>query len=356
MIPIVEILQVDGHTEDPSLLPDPIWSLIIFFIGAVLLFVILKYKLWNRWTYDRKHASRMMAEDILKQLYHVGNSGKATGITALAGALKLSESKAVDQIESMSRSGLIKTVNDTLELTTSGKQYALRIVRVHRLWEKYLSEKTGFDKSEWHDLAEEKEHRLNAEETERLYQDLGRPRFDPHGDPIPTEQGEVMDSISKPLPSLPPNTVGKIVHIEDEPEVIYRQIISKKLHIGSQIKITASNDHEIRFHAEGIEYELSPVVGSNISILPLSEQDQYEGGKTRLSGLDEGASAIVSGISAECRGANRRRLLDLGFIKGTPVQTEFNGPSANPKAYKIRNTLIALRNDQADMILIDQEP
>ncbi len=75
----------------------------------------------------------------------------------------------------MSVNEFVKVEGDLLKLTKEGRQYALKIIRVHRLWEKYLAEKTGFDKTEWHDRAEEMEHHLSHEETNVLADRVGKP-------------------------------------------------------------------------------------------------------------------------------------------------------------------------------------
>ena len=161
-----------------------------------------------------------------------------------------------------------------------------------------------------------------------------------------------METNWKPLSGLADNAMATIVHLEDEPEVIYKQIVEKKLHIGSQIKITSSDDHEVKFYSEGSEYALSPIIASNISVKELSEKEIFEEKIVRLSSLEPGEKAMISSISPECRGENRRRLLDLGFVTGSMIETEFESPMKEPKAYSIRNTIIALRDDQSDLILI----
>ncbi len=72
----------------------------------------------------------------------------------------------------------------------------------------------------------------------------------------------------------------------------------------------------------------------------------------RLSSLKEGEKAIIVGISKESRGENRRRLLDLGFVKGTQIRIDLISPLKNPTAYLVKGTSIALRKDQASKILI----
>ena len=328
---------------------------LLFFASLLVVFVILKkYQYSLRWLLPFKYIEKSITEDLLKQLYHVTSSQKTTDFRILSGALKIPERKILKIIESMTQKGLIQISSSHVTLTETGKNYALSIIRIHRLWEKYLSEKTGFDKTLWHDLAEAKEHQLSKQEAEALYEELGRPRFDPHGDPIPTALGEMISETGTSIVGVPVGTVAKIIHIEDEPKSIYRQIIKEKLHIGAHIKISASENHHVFFESEGHSIQLSTVVASNIQVVLLTSQEVYEEGKVRLSSLIEGEHATILGISTECRGANRRRLLDLGFIKGTLLTLEYLGPNQNPRAYRLRNTLIALRNDQADLILIEK--
>jgi len=332
--------------------PDPLIALTVFFSAILVGVVLWRISKSARLFHNLKQSRKTLIEDILKQLYHVEYSGRKASLNAMAGALKISDKKLLKLVEEMSLRNLIKFEKNTLRLTPSGNDYALKIIRVHRLWEKYLSERTGIDKSEWHDRAELKEHELTKEETDQLYRELGNPRFDPHGDPIPTETGEIIESNWKSLSGLPNNSSAKIVHIEDEPDVIYQQILKKKLHIGSQVKIISSDDHEVKFFSEGNRYELSPIVASNISVEDLKQQEIFEEDMVRLSSLKTGEKALITGISTECRGASRRRLLDLGFIADSIIETEFASPMNEPKAYSIRNTIIALRGDQADLILI----
>lgn len=72
----------------------------------------------------------------------------------------------------------------------------------------------------------------------------------------------------------------------------------------------------------------------------------------KLSSLKYGAEAEILGIKQNCRGEERRRLLDLGFVKGTKITVQNVSPLGNPTAYNLRDTLIALRKEQADSIII----
>ncbi len=338
------------------MIPNPVTALLIF-AGLTLITLtiiwIMKTDTWKL-KFRSKDILKTKIEDILKQLYHVEYGGKRATLNAMAGALKIEYSKLVPVIEYMAGSELINVKENAIILTEEGRDYALKIIRIHRLWEKYLSEKTGIHKSEWHQRAEKMEHTLTNEEAELLYRQLGSPRFDPHGDPIPTKTGDIIQTHNQPLCSLKVGDSAKIMHIEDEPAVIYKQLIKEKLHIGQYLKVIKSSENNVTFISEGNQHKLSHIVASNIGVRTLSEEEVFEKEKVRLSALDKGEKAIVVGISKECRGANRRRLMDFGFINGAEIVTEMKSPSGEPKAYLIKNTLIALRDDQADLILIEK--
>ena len=336
---------------------DPLNNLLIFiaFLG-IIYFVFRPVKGWF-WVFksNLRVNEKTVIEDVLKELYHYENSGKEITVNGLTRALKFNDSLIIEVIKKMSINELIELEGDVLKLTNSGRDYALRIIRVHRLWEKYLAEKTGFDKKEWHDRAESMEHLLNHEETNLLATQLGNPIFDPHGDPIPTKYGKIAKVNGVALSTLPINTIGKITHIEDEPDVIYKQILAENIHIGSQIRIVENNSNRIVFYAEGEEFKLAPVVAASITVDVLEKDVLDEEDIVRLSSLKENETAKILGISKECRGDNRRRLLDLGFIKGTPIEIDLVSPLRNPKAYLVKQTSIALRNDQASKILIKKD-
>jgi DtxR family Mn-dependent transcriptional regulator len=333
---------------------NPISALIIFFGIAILLYLLFRPTKGWFWLLQKNFKSneKVIIEDILKQLYHFENSGNKVDTKTLVEVLNFKNKSIVEAIQKMSINNLVYFDKDALKLTEEGLEYALRIIRVHRLWERYLADKTGFHKNEWHDRAERMEHKLNHDETNKLASELGNPKFDPHGDPIPTKTGKVAEIEGVELPRLPINSVARITHIEDEPEVIYKQILAENIHIGSLIKVVENNNTRIVFHSEGEEFVLAPIVASNLTLLPIEKEVVIEDNIARLSGLQEDETAEIIGISKESRGESRRRLLDLGFVKGSKIKIDLLNPLGDPHAYLIKGTSIALRKDQASKILI----
>ena len=336
---------------------NPVTALLFFVIAMALLFLLFRPVQGWYWLLKKGQRvdNKIIIEDVLKQLFHAEEERFEMGLHALLGALKTNENSLVEILKTMQAGGLIHAKKGRYSLLPSGREYALKIIRVHRLYEKYLSEKTGYHKAEWHGKAEEMEHKLNDTETENLAMQLGNPRYDPHGDPIPTVDGELASIDGESLSGLSVNTVGRIVHIEDEPEIIYRQILAENIHIGSQIRVIESNAKRIRFFSEGEDYILAPVVAANITILVFNEKEVIDEDAVRLSSLKLGEKAKVISISRESRGESRRRLLDLGFVLGSDVQVDLTNPLGDPTAYLIKDATIALRKQEADKILIKKE-
>ena len=75
----------------------------------------------------------------------------------------------------------------------------------------------------------------------------------------------------------------------------------------------------------------------------------------RLTHLQAGEEARIVGLSPACRGALRRRLLDLGFVKGSVVSIDMPSPMGNPIAYIVRGSAIALRHEQAKYVLVRKD-
>lgn len=89
-----------------------------------------------------------------------------------------------------------------VQLTKTGRKQALLIVRKHRLWEYFLVERLNFNWDEVHEVAEQLEHIKSPKLVEELDSFLGRPQYDPHGDPIPDKDGNLPKSPTKKLSQL----------------------------------------------------------------------------------------------------------------------------------------------------------
>lgn len=311
--------------------------------------------LWSRLRRRLATSERVLVEDALKHLYDCETRRLPVTVQSVAGALERSANRAAAVLDALQRRELVAAGEKGYRLTPVGRTYALRVVRIHRLWERYLSDETGFAAEEWHHVAEHREHRTSPEQADALARRMGYPRYDPHGDPIPTKSGEVAPPAGEPLTAFGPGEGGEIAHVEDEPHATYRRLLAEGLHAGMQVRVVSVSPDAVEFEADGRRRRLSPVAAGNLSVRRVPVDDVRDVPAGRLSHLAPGQSGRVAGISPACRGPQRRRLLDLGLVPGTVVAAELRSPGGDPTAYRIRGALIALRREQADLVHVERD-
>ena len=326
---------------------------VIVMVGAVALFWPDRGIVWKMRRAFRA-SGRVLAEDALKHLFDCEYKGRIGNLQSISGVLSVSGNRAAEILQQLEASELVKPSEGGYRLTADGRSYALRIVRIHRLWESHFSDETGYDPAVWHQEAELREHMTSQEEADAMAARMGHPRYDPHGDPIPTAGGEILPPRGRPLTELSLEELGEIVHVEDEPEAVYAQLVAEGLHPGMRVRLLEVAPERIRFEAESEEHVLAPVLAANLSVVVLPQDEEMVGPFERLSGLELGQSAKVVSISPFLRPQERRRMLDLGLIPGTEVQAEIRSPAGDPTGYRIRGAVIALRHEQADQIQVER--
>ncbi|NIM18832.1 MAG: DNA-binding protein [Candidatus Latescibacteria bacterium] len=335
---------------------DPTTSIVIFF-GLVIVAVALFWPgtgLLHHLRESRGATRRIRVEDALKHLYHREERGLPSTLEGIGGALGLPPGHIVELTQWMEKNGLAYSQEERFFLTREGRKYALQIIRAHRLWERFLAYETGVDEKSWHIKAERREHELTPEEIDALATRLGNPRYDPHGDPIPTSDGTVPELHVRSLAQIEAGAHVRVVHIEDEPVAVYQQLIALGVHLGMEIYVQSKNKDRIFVESEGRSFVLAPLIASNISVELITEKE-VEGHLEWLSSLQVGETAKVTRISPACRGLERRRLMDLGVVPGTEITTDRKSPSGGLTAYRVRGTVIALRDEQARLIGISRE-
>jgi len=333
--------------------PDPLISLIIaglLTVVGMLLFWPDRGFFWS-WQQARQTTQQVLIEDALKHAYDCEMSGHSPTVNSIAGSLHVTDNQAAHLLERMEARDLLHRQADRLFLTAAGREYALQVIRAHRLWERYLADETGYDQSEWHALAKRHEHTLLPAEADVLSARLGHPTHDPHGDPIPTETGQMIPHGGRPLSAVETDRPLHMVHVEDEPEAVYAQLVALGLHPGMEIRVIERSPERIRYWDGLDEHVLAPVVATNVSVVPLPAQQEVElNSANQLSNLNLGEKAEVLSLSHACPTPERRRLMDLGILPGTVIGAEMTSPSGDPTAYRVRDALIALRREQADLI------
>lgn len=156
-------------------------------------------------------------ENYLKAIYQLSeNTQESVNTNLLAEQMQTKASSVTDMLKKLSEKSLVEYKKyQGCSLTPLGKQTALMIIRKHRLWETFLVEKLKFGWEEVHDIAEQLEHIQSNKLTEKLDAFLEFPKFDPHGDPIPSSDGKLPSQKSISLSSCEVNDKVVISGVKD---------------------------------------------------------------------------------------------------------------------------------------------
>ncbi|MDW8353767.1 MAG: FeoA domain-containing protein [Bryobacterales bacterium] len=304
------------------------------------------------WRQRRQDRQRALAEDVLKHIFTAREEGRQADAKAIAGRLAMAASKVSAMLARMEAQGLVRSDGDALRLTPEGEQRALHVVRAHRLWETYLAHQARLPTAQLHKPAEKEEHRLTPAQVEELEARLGHPARDPHGDPIPSASGHVVAQEIRALAEWPAGERAEIVHVEDEPETVFRGLADQGLHAGQVVRITARRPEAVTFTDGERQYELTPLEAAQIQVAAVSAESADCAGLVRLSQLRIGEEAEVRRLDPQLQGLTRRRLLDLGLTPGARVTAVLSNAFGDPRAFRVRGTTVALRNDQAALVWV----
>lgn len=336
---------------------QPLINLIVGLI--LLLFLVLlflpKFGLISFIRKSQIDSRKILLEDALKFFFESQQENLPVSKNSLKKYLKLKDESLDRLMQQLKNMNLINIHGEQSSLTEDGNSYALRVIRTHRIWEKYLAEETSIKEHDWHSEAETKEHLLTDNELEIINQKIGNPLYDPHGDPIPLKDGTLPPFTGNTLLQLKLNDIAKVIHLEDEPKEIFKKIIALNISVGSIIKLINLEDDKIGIELNGSKILLTKDIAKNITVKKVDASINENAELIRLTDLKKGERATVVSISKSCRGQQRRRLLDFGIVPGSKISTEIESLGKDPRGYKVRGTIVALRNKTANQILIKKE-
>ena len=181
-------------------------------------------------------------ENYLKQLYlaEQKHKGKWVPMGVLAEAMEVSPGTTTSMVKTLADGGLVEYQSRSgCRLSEGGSQLALHVLRRHRLIELFLVKVLDYDWSEVHEEAEQLEHAISDLLLERIDKFLGSPTVDPHGDPIPSVDGEM---ISRKLIDLTDCEVGDKVTISrvmNQKKDFLQYLDKQGLLPGTEIEITS---------------------------------------------------------------------------------------------------------------------
>jgi len=208
-------------------------------------------------------------ENYLKAIYHLLARTQSATTNDIAAALGTKAASVTDMLKKLSDKKLIHYARyQGVTLTIEGEGIALGIVRKHRLWECFLVKKLNFKWDEVHEMAEELEHISSAKLIDRLDEYMGCPPFDPHGDPIPNNKGQIKNLQLQSALHLSKNESGIIAGVADHTPAFLQYLDKNHLIIGETITVIDLSDYDISvlLKTTNKEMNISREVAKNILI------------------------------------------------------------------------------------------
>lgn len=177
-------------------------------------------------------------ENYLKAIFHLQKENEVVNTSALAEKLQTRPASVTDMMKKLHAKKLLHyKPYYGFSLSTEGKKIALTVVRRHRLWEYFLSEKLKFGWDEVHEIAEELEHVGHKKLIDKLDEYLGYPQFDPHGDPIPNGKGKMQQQEVKPLSQVPLNQAVTLSSVTNQSKELLEELALRNIQIGTRMEI-----------------------------------------------------------------------------------------------------------------------
>jgi DtxR family Mn-dependent transcriptional regulator len=179
-------------------------------------------------------------EDYLKAIYHLSEAGAPATTTGIAEALALTAPSVSGMVKRLADAGLLEHLPyKGVTLTEAGRQAALKMLRRHRVIEAYLVSFLGYGWDTVHDEAERLEHAVSDDLVNRMAEALGNPTVDPHGDPIPTADGRLVEVPSTPLPEVPVGSTVMIARVDSGSAERLRWLAEAGLVPGATVTVMA---------------------------------------------------------------------------------------------------------------------
>ncbi len=215
-------------------------------------------------------------DDYLKVVYSLIERGAGhVGTSALAGKLGVSASSVSGMVRRLVGSGLVEhRPYGGITLTAAGTARALQVLRRHRLLECYLVAELGYGWEEVHDEAEVLEHHISDLLLSRIDAKLGHPSFDPHGDPIPGEDGSLPTVSARRLSTVDPGTRGRLVRVDDEDPDKLRYLAECAVSLGDTLTLVERRPFGGPYRvctgegADATEHEIGPALAEALWVGP----------------------------------------------------------------------------------------
>ncbi len=188
----------------------------------------------------------LTVENYCKAVLQLGLRGGGEWVTTgrLAEALQVAPGTVTSMLKTLSESELAEyRPYEGVRLTRTGRTLALRMLRRHRLIELFLVRTLGLTWAEVHEEAEHMEHAVSDVLIDRMDEYLGRPEYDPHGDPIPQADGTMRGAgvESVPLTACHAGRRVRIARVLQQGSEFLRYLSDSGIQIGVEATVEANS-------------------------------------------------------------------------------------------------------------------
>ena len=185
-------------------------------------------------------------ENYLKAIFSVAHLSEGrVGNQLIAEKLSINPASVTEMLRRLHDKKLIEYSRaEGAKLTDQGLKSAIKVVRKHRLWETFLVGHLNFTWDEVHEIAEQLEHIQSDKLLDELYHFLGKPGFDPHGDPIPNKSGKMPVLKSKILVGADIGKKLKVVKVADNTASFLKYLDKQGIALGDIIVVKEVQDFD----------------------------------------------------------------------------------------------------------------
>ena len=209
-------------------------------------------------------------ENYIKIIFHLGgNTSTLISTNAISEQMETKPSSVTDMSKKLAEKGLVNYKRyQGVSLTDLGVKMALSIIRKHRLWEVFLVEKLDFTWDEVHEVAEQLEHIKSEKLIDQIDALLGYPKYDPHGDPIPSKDGEFLELDKQLLSDMPKQSSGVCVGVKDTSPTFLKFLDKNQIALGNTIQVLDIEefDQSLTIQINNKELNISHQIAANLYV------------------------------------------------------------------------------------------
>ncbi len=211
------------------------------------------------------------AEDYIKAVYKLQRQSANVLTSALADKMGTSAAAVTKMLKHLAALHWADyTPYHGVRLTLAGEKVALEVIRHHRLLELYLAQAMGYGWDEVDAEAEKLEHVISEEFEARMDALLGHPTLCPHGDPIPTREGLLLETRLRTLAECAEGETVVISRVKDTDPLVLRALTARAMHLRTFVSVVERDavDGLLTIDVDGKRHIVGPALAGSVFVTP----------------------------------------------------------------------------------------